>query len=378
MRILIIPSWYPTPARLLNGIFVRAQADALSRAHEVRVLYLDVLPRGMRRKPRRRLSRERGYLEEVVEIPNRPLVWQFAYLWKLYRALKRARAEFAPDLIHAHVAVPAGWGAAMLRGFLGAPLVLTEHSGQPRIFTARPGLRWMARRAYRSADLIIAVGPGQKERLLHSFPGLAHVVVIPNAVDISLFQPSPLPAVANGYRLLFVGLLESPVKGLDVLLNALALLKERSTLPLYVDVIGDGALRGGYEEAAHNLGLDDTVSFMGTQPHELIARKLRESHALVLPSLSEAAPLVIIEALASGRPVISTRCGGPEYMIDNTNGLIVEPGQAGQLAEAIADLLANLDRYDPQRVARAAQSKYSYEAVAAALTRVYGALVKDR
>src|SRR5207247_8384073 len=89
MRILIIPSWYPTPAKPVNGIFVREQADALSQVHEVRVLYLDVLPRGEHRTPRRRISRARGYLEEVIEVPNRPLLWQLTYRRYLVRAFGR-------------------------------------------------------------------------------------------------------------------------------------------------------------------------------------------------------------------------------------------------------------------------------------------------
>ncbi len=99
------------------------------------------------------------------------------------------------------------------------------------------------------------------------------------------------------------------------------------------------------------------------------------SHALVLPSLHEALPLVIIEAFASGRPVIGTRCGGPEYIIDNTNGLVVELGQPGPLADAIATLLAHLGRYEPQAIAGAANRQFSYRAITNSLTKVYTELL---
>lgn len=87
--------------------------------------------------------------------------------------------------------------------------------------------------------------------------------------------------------------------------------------------------------------------------------------------------MVIIEALVSGRPVISTSCGGPEYMIDSTNGLIVKPGDAEELANAIHDLLTNINRYDPHLISSQARKLYSYKAVVAVLTDVYQTLLPD-
>src|SRR6476469_7989652 len=103
MRILILPSWYPTARRPVNGIFIREQADALHAEHAVRVLYLDVLPRGARRRARRWTTHRRGYVEEFVEVPNPPGLWQFFYLWYFLRAWRRLRREFRPDVLHGHI-----------------------------------------------------------------------------------------------------------------------------------------------------------------------------------------------------------------------------------------------------------------------------------
>jgi len=111
------------------------------------------------------------------------------------------------------------------------------------------------------------------------------------------------------------------------------------------------------------------------QTHETIAQMLKNSHALVLPSLHESFGLVLVEAMASGRPVISTRCGGPEFIVNETNGLIVEPGQPLALANAIVDVLTHLHRYDPQAIADAAVNQYSYHAVTDALTRLYAEML---
>ncbi len=378
MRVLILPSWYPTPARPILGSFVRRQAEALAARHAVRVLYLEVLPRGTRRPPRRHVTRERGYVEEVIEVPNRPGLWQFAYLWTLLRAVRRLRRDFAPDVIHAHVAVPAGWGAAVVRRFFGIPVVLTEHSSELNSWLHRPGLRRMAGAAFRGVDRIVAVGLGQRDRIATAFPGHAPLVVIPNLVDTARFTPTPLPPVESGYRLLFVGLMDTPQKGVPDLLAALARIRDDGNLPVHADLIGDGRLRPEYAAQAASLGLGETVTFWGIQPSEVVAGQLQRHHALVLPSLREAHPVVLIEALASGRPVVSTRCGGPEYVVDASNGLIVAPGDPAALAAAIRDLLTHLDRYDPAAIAAAAAARYSRPVVVAALTRLYAEVVAGR
>ena len=265
----------------------------------------------------------------------------------------------------------------MLRPLFKIPTVLTENSSEFESWWKRPGLRWMAQRAFAGADVVIAVSEGLRQRIIQRFHRRKGLVVVPNIVDTSRFAPSPLPATEAGYRLLFVGLLDTTQKGVPILLEALALIRQQSTLRVHVDLIGDGALRPGYQEQTHALQLDDMVTFHGLQTHAVVAQMLKQSHALMLPSLHEALPLVIIEALASGRPVISTRCGGPEFMIDETNGCIVEPGQIAPLADAIADVLTHLDRYDPERIATAAANRYSYAAVTTALTKVFRTLVHE-
>ncbi len=180
-----------------------------------------------------------------------------------------------------------------------------------------------------------------------------------------------MPAIKKHYNLLFVGLLDTDQKGLGLLLEALALIRNNNQVEIQLNVVGDGLLRAVYEARAQALGLADRVSFLGLMPQREIADLLLESHALVQPSLHESQGVVIIEALASGRPVISTRCGGPEYMVNESNGIIVEPGQAEPLADAMVELLTHLERYNPFQIAREAAEKYSYEAVTAALTRVY-------
>jgi L-malate glycosyltransferase len=370
MRVLIIPSWYPTAEKPVNGIFIREQADALSRLHDVRVLYLDVLPRGERRKPRRTMTRECGYVEETIEVPNRRFVWQFAYLWQMARALWRIRRRFRPEVAHCHIAVPAAWAASLLKPLLRVPLVLTEHSSEFGSWMSRPGLRWMARRGMHGVHLVIAVSEGQKKNIEATFPNIKKLAVVSNLVNTGRFHFAPMPATDRGYRLIFVGLLDTDQKGLHVLLEALGHL--RADLPnLHLKVVGDGKLRRLYEEQAETLGINQMVSFLGRLPNSEVANLVRESHALVMPSLHESQGIVALEALATGRPVIATRCGGPEYIIDVSNGKIAEPGKMKPLATAITEVLLNLSGYNPAKIAANTANQYNPEAIVGKLSKIY-------
>ena len=97
-----------------------------------------------------------------------------------------------------------------------------------------------------------------------------------------------------------------------------------------------------------------------------------------MSSLSESQSVVVLEALASGRPVVTTRCGGPELMIDQSNGVTAEPGQASSLAGAILDLYSRLGSYDPYRIAADAARLYGHDALTTRLTGIYRGIVRAR
>jgi glycosyltransferase involved in cell wall biosynthesis len=197
-------------------------------------------------------------------------------------------------------------------------------------------------------------------------------------VNISRFVPTPLPPTSEGFRLLFVGLLDTDQKGLHVLLDALVEIKRSGSIRLQVAIVGDGALRRQYQAQAQHSGIGDLVSFHGLQPNEVVAQMLRDSHALVLPSLHESQGVVVLEAMASGRPVVATRSGGPEYLLNDSTGLVVEPRDPAALASGISDLLGQLDSYDPDAIAREARLHYSEDAVAKRLSAIYSELIRRR
>ncbi|MDU8910817.1 glycosyltransferase [Aestuariicoccus sp. MJ-SS9] len=148
------------------------------------------------------------------------------------------------------------------------------------------------------------------------------------------------PAAHDGKNLLFVGRLAA-VKGVRVLLEALAQMDGRPQVTL----IGDGPERAGLEAYAKALGLSDRVTFAGYQSQDAVAAALGETDVFVLPSFAEGVPVVLMEAMAAGVPVVTTRIAGiPELVEHGESGLLVAPGDAEALRDALQDLLDDPER----------------------------------
>lgn len=144
----------------------------------------------------------------------------------------------------------------------------------------------------------------------------------------------------DGKRLLFVGRLAA-VKGVAVLLDALLHLKD--THPdVALTLIGDGPERAALETKCKELGLEQQVTFLGYQNQSAVAAALADHDIFVLPSFAEGVPVVLMEAMAAGRPVVTTRIAGvPELVEDGVSGILVPPGNQDALGTALETLLSS-------------------------------------
>ena len=132
-----------------------------------------------------------------------------------------------------------------------------------------------------------------------------------------------------------------PSKGQDVLIQALALLQDQHP-DLRVEFIGDGPARNSYSQLATNLGVSGRCSFAGSLGHDEVLHRMQTATATILPSRSDNCPLVTIESLAVGTPVIGSRVGGiPEVVRDGIDGFLVPPDDARALADRLSALLTD-------------------------------------
>ncbi len=147
--------------------------------------------------------------------------------------------------------------------------------------------------------------------------------LVENGVDLSVWQtPAPRTANKGSFQLVFVGRLVD-CKCVDLLLQAFEPVVERT--PARLCIIGDGAERARLERRVDELNLGDCVSFKGWLTQHECAQRLEAADVLVLPSMLECGSAVVLEAMATGLPVIATNWGEPADYLDSSSGILVDP-----------------------------------------------------
>jgi len=271
----------------------------------------------------------------------------------------------------------AGFPAVLIGKLYGLPVIVTEHSTAFPRGLIRGLEKLKAKFAFERADLVCPVSESLR-RSIESYGIRARFQVVPNVVDTSLFYPAEDKGYAredSKKRLLLVALLD-PKKGVPYLLEALARLKEKRN-DFVLDIVGDGPNRAEYEELTRKLGLQDIVRFHGLKSKQEVAEFMRKADVFVLPSEWENLPCVIIEAMASGLPIVATTVGGIPEMVNDKIGLLVPPGNSEVLAEAIDYMLDHYQNYDSNEVANYARARYSPEAIGELLRQFYKTLRDD-
>ena len=280
------------------------------------------------------------------------------------------------DLVHAH-GLKAGWVASTVRP--RPPLVVSVHNlvlDDVAGWTA-PLLRLLEERLPGRADATIAVS-GEVARRFAGRPGADRIRVIPPA------GPPPVPArsaaqvraelgVAPGEDLVVTAARLHAQKGLDVLLDAAAAVREhRPGLRWFV--FGDGPLRAELERSIGSRGLGRVVHLAGSRPD--VDSELAAADLVVVTSQWESGPLVVLEALALGRPVVSTDVGLVREVIDPSSGRVVPVGDAPRLAEAVVAVLSGSSARDGE--VPGSSDRFRPEALAAAVRDVYEEVVSPR
>jgi len=276
--------------------------------------------------------------------------------------VKRTISRIQPDVVHVHHSfTPLSVLAVRACTKLGVPCVLTNHSLPPagdveywlKISYITP-YRWLLRPTIVTAVSIAAAN------FIRDFLRIkTQVKVIPNAVDTERFKPR---LVERDNSILYVGRLVRR-KGVHILIEAFKILQRRG---LEVKLVIGG--KGYMEPLLRLLASDiDNIVFLGAVSEETKPSLFSEVKVFTLPSLAgESFGVVLLEALSSGTPVVATRVGGvPEIIAEGRDGLLVEPGDSEELAEAVASLLKSPSLWSKMSLnaRKKAVEKYSIDKV---------------
>jgi glycosyltransferase involved in cell wall biosynthesis/ubiquinone/menaquinone biosynthesis C-methylase UbiE len=253
-------------------------------------------------------------------------------------------ATWHPDVVCAFFGVPGGLVAMLLHRVMGVPYLVSLRGGDVPGFMGAELAIWhrltlpIILQVWRGSAGLIANSPRLVALARRSWPH-APIELIPNGIDTETFFPSDVSSQDGPVRLLFVGRLARQ-KGVLYLLHAMA----RAKSPTLLRVVGDGPERTSLERVALELGIDPRVEFAGWSPRPELPSHYRWADALVLPSLDEGMPNVVLEALASGLAVIASDLPGTRELVESgTTGCLVPPADPQALAAAIDQLSSDQD-----------------------------------
>ena len=356
MRVLVLSHMYPSSIEPVFGIFVHKQAQELvKQGCEVRVVSPVPFTPPLLKKLKGRwqdysqIPREEDfegikvYHPRYLSLPRNILL---AYSGYLYYAgakgdIRRIYDSFPFDVIHAHVAVPDGQAAIIAGRTYGKPTVVTFHGQDVRnIPKLNRACRRMVMSVVRGASRVVVVST-TLGNALREYVSDRELLVVSNGYSPGDVSSGSLE-LANRYRgkrvILSVGHL-IPQKAHKYVIIAVAKLLKAHPDIVYV-IIGKGDEEQPLKRLVKEMGLQDTVEFVGQVPHRVVMAYLATCDIFALPSWNESFGVVYVEAMAYGRPVIACRGEGiQDVIVDGETGALVEPQDVDSLTNALGKLL---------------------------------------
>jgi len=388
INIFLIPSWYPTKDKPISGIFTKEQSIMISEDSEINihasiVEELPLSPKNIKLslgniiKKTQFKSTNKIINKSYVEHRDISFVWnnillngnlnKQIYLHKKYlQSLINEGIKI--DIIHSHVSYPAGYIAYVLSKEFKLPYMITEHMG-PFPFKSYINNKNILKKiiiSIENADKVIAVSKSLKKDINKHIPN-KQIEVVPNFIDESKYVISEIKK--DKIVFLTIGSLGNQ-KGIDLLINAIALVKDLIKDAKFI-IIGDGPNKSEYKKLVNELKISNLIEFKGTILRDKIVNEFNKCDIFVLPSRHESFGIVYIEALAMGRPIIATKCGGPEMIVNDLNGLLINTDNIDSLSKAIIYMYHNYQKYSNEIIREDFMHRFSKESTVQKYKKIY-------
>ena len=352
MNILFLSSEFPTPVDPNRAVFNRQMIRGLAARHRVQVVCPIAWTEAVRAKPQPALPASEAFAAHYPRFYFPPRLslhrrgdWMW---WSVRRRLLKDAERFRPEVVLSYYAHPDGEVAQRLARRLGVPVALMVGGSDVLLVTKDPRRRQRVEAVLRGVDAVVTIGGNLRERVVAmGVPG-ERVTSVMRPVDAARFAPGDRSQARQRRGLpldrpvvLWVGRLV-PVKAVDTLLRAVALLREQHP-SLVLCLVGEGPEAGTLRALSGQLGLESLVRWLGAVAHDDLPDWYRAADVTVLPSLSEGVPNVLLESVACGTPFVASRVGSIPEIADDACDRLVPPGEAAALATAIGEVLAGRD-----------------------------------
>jgi glycosyltransferase involved in cell wall biosynthesis len=366
MKILLLTTWYPNKINPNHGIFIQDQAVVLSREHEVLVVAarIDYTKFGFSKVTKATTAHQK--VEEIRMVVNKslPVFNQLNFFIRAFWETYKIARQFRPDVIHGNIGYPGAFWAWLISKAIGKPYVITEHTRITNNFRSFIHKKLTLFSLMRASGIISVSHNHARE--LNKYTG-RKIIVIPNVIKFSKYENVTVLSPSKPVQIGFLGGMNTPIKGLDILLQALAKVKHDFIL----HVGGKGTLLEEYKDMARKLALNDKCIFYGFVPPNEVPQFMGKIHFLVSASRFETFGISMVEALASGLPVLATDSGGPQDFIDSTNGIIVKRENVSALEEGLNQMMLEYTKYDSLKIRKEITFKFSTENFLKQINSVY-------
>ncbi len=285
-----------------------------------------------------------------------------------YRRLLR---ENDYDLAHAFFGFPTGW--LCYRSANKLPYIISLRGSDVPGEHARLKLDYkilgpVFSAIWKKAAALLACSEGLKDRALKFMPSAA-IDVIPNGVDLQRFNPSETTQESQTLRLLTVGRL-SVTKRVEILIDAIDILS-RQGCKVHFKIVGGGQTQPKLKQIVNEKNLDNIIELTGRIDAEDMPKIYRQNDIFISASKLEGMSNAMLEAMASGLPIIATRCEGTEELILE-NGLVIENANAEEIAKAIKKLIDDRQlRNQMSIVARKQAENFTWGRIAEQYLNIY-------
>lgn len=383
MNIFNIPSWYPSDNNPIYGTFVKEQIEMLARHNPDWKLAVSTWGQGnpdhmlwvkdhvknvsKLLKSRESIStRQQNIYQYYSPTPTWTRKIKAGNLQELIKVNSVHFDSFQGkvekvDIIHAQATYPAALIAEELSGKFNVPYVVTIRMSPFPFdeFLDNGDLKPWIRKPLQNAKALIATSNSLKNRLGEF--GFQNVSVIHNPVDTDFFKPKehpPLPSSKGDQSptILTIGRMV-PQKGIDILIRAIAELGHEFEGKFRIG--GDGEKLSEYQALAQSLNVSNKITWLGELSREQVRDEMQHCSFYVLPSRHETFGNVLLEAMACGKPVVATKCGGPEDIVNSDLGLLVEPENVQSLRDGLKKMNSSALSYSDKRILEQLENKFS-------------------
>ena len=376
-HIVFLARWYPHRYDPMFGLFVQRHAEAAALFNDITVIYCHACERLQDYKTTRlqankfEIVRTKENNVDTIRVYYKKPKNKILSLIRFYRAnMKALKLCGKPDLIHVHILTRLGVIAWIQKKLHKTPYIITEHWSRYLPGNDFGGFlrKLFTKIVVRNAETVTTVTENLAIAMKKHGLKNDNYVVLPNVVNLDMFHISERNN--NPCKIIHISCFEDKSKNISGLLESLKMIEDKG-IDFQCTLIGEGMDLKLMKEKAQNLQLINKVSFTGLLQGQALADELSSGDFLVLSSNYENMPVVILEALASGLPVVSTNVGGIKEMIDDTKGILVEPRNKEALAEAMIKMIETHKNYDANYLRNSVIEKYGYESVGRFLSRLY-------